>query len=151
MCWIRALSRLRRRFGQRDNDPITDNERLYRRVSVKSRWYDPASGRLDPQAFAPHKTEDVTGLSVARAKYKSAAEAAQGDPGRSYFVAALQVGQMRARGIRVVPRPLPGDPGHAELPDMNAANYKAKETRERQRILVELTIAVEGPFETPQE
>jgi hypothetical protein len=43
----------------------------------------------------------------------------------------------------------PDDPSHAELPDLNAGNRKADLTLERQRIIVDLCLRVEGPFSTP--
>lgn len=138
-------------------DPIADDEVLYRRVSASAvpQQYDPATGSLGDQAFAPHKIMDVSGLSISRAKFKSLEEAALGRPGKSYFVAVLLAGDLRQRGIEVVPRPeLPDgqfDPAHAELPDLNAANRKEDITLERQRILAhELCLRVEGPFHTPE-
>jgi len=137
-------------------DPVANDELLYRRVpaSVVPQQYDPATGSLSDQAFAPHKTRDVSGLSVSRAKFKSPEEAARGRPGKSYFVAVLRAGDLRQRGIEVVPQPnLPDgqyDPAHAEWPYLNAANRKSDLTLERQRILAEeLCLRVEGPFETP--
>lgn len=136
-------------------DAVANDELLYRRVSasVMPQQYDPSTGNLNDQAFAPHKTRDVTGLSVSRAKFKSLEKAALGRPGKSYFIAVLRVGDLRQRGIEVVPRPeLPDgqyDPAHAELPDLNAANRKDDITLKRQRILAEaLCLRVEGPFET---
>lgn len=137
-------------------DPVADGELLYRRVSASAmpQQYDPATGELSDQAFAPHRTRDVSGLSVSRADFKSLEDAAHGWPGKSYFVAVLRAGDLRQRGIEVVPRPeLPDgqyDPAHAELPDLNAANRKDDVTLERQRILAgELCLRVEGPFATP--
>jgi hypothetical protein len=127
-------------------DPIGDDELLYRRVSVNSGWYSLETGRLDSQAFAPNKTRDVTGLSVYRANLKALEEAAKGQAGKSYFVAVLRAGELRQRGLEVVARPIPGEPGHAEIPDLNANNRKTDRTQELQRVLVELTRSVEGPF-----
>ena len=131
-------------------EPIADEELLYRRVPESTGWFSPATG-LSPQAFAPHKTSDATGLSVVRAKFKSVEEAAKGRPGKSYYVAVLRAGDLRRHGIEIVPRPLPGDEGHAELPDLNAGRRKAVETLERQRIIPELCLKVEGPFTTAEE
>ena len=137
-------------------DTVADDELLYRRVSASAvpQQYDPATGRLSDQAFAPHKIMDGTGLSISRARFKSLEEAALGRQGKSYFVAILRAGDLRKRGIEVVPQPnLPNgeyDPAHAELPDLNASNRKDDITLERQRILAqELCLRVEGPFETP--
>lgn len=134
-------------------EPIEDDEILYRRVPASTGWYDPVEGRLKPEAFGPHRTQDSTGLSLARAKYKTIEEAAEGRPGKSYFVALLRAGDLRQRGIDVVPRPeLPDgrcDPAHAELPDLNSATRKADITLERMRMLAyESCLRVQGPFAT---
>lgn len=132
-------------------EPIADEEILYRRVPASTGWYSPESGSLSDQAFAPHKVRDATGISVSRDKYKSPEHAARGQPGKSYYVVVLRAGDLRAKGIAVVPRPSPDDPGHAELPDLNSGNVKADETLERQRILVDLRLRVEGPFAPAKE
>jgi hypothetical protein len=88
------------------------------------------------------------------AKFKSIEQAAQGQPGKSYFVAVLRVGDLRNAKFTVKPQPdVPGgyDISHAELPDLNAGNYKASETLERQRELAErLCLRVEGPFKAEE-
>ena len=131
-------------------EPIADEEFLYRRVPASTGWYSPESG-LKPEAFAPHKTNDTTGLSLSRAKYKSAEDAARGQPGKSYYVVSLRAADLRTRGIAVDPKPLPGDPGHAELPGLNSDNRKQDSTLERQRILVSLAVQIEGPFISVEE
>jgi len=136
-------------------DPIGDDELLYRRIPVSMSWYDPTTGELRPEAFGPHKQRDATGISVSREKYKSIEEAASGQPGKSYYVAVLRAGDIRHRVIEVVPRPetpIGNDPAHAELPDLNASNYKSDETLERQRVLAEdLCLRVEGPFASSEQ
>ena len=131
-------------------ETIADEEFLYRRVPASTGWFEPATGILKPEAFGPHKQRDMTGISVTRAKFKSIEQAAQGQPGKSYFVAVLCVGDLRKANFTVRPQPnVPGgyDISHAELPDLNAGNYKATETLERQRELAErLCLRVEGPF-----
>ncbi len=122
-------------------EPISDDELLYRRVATV--WYPPLNARV----FAPHQKNDATGLSVSRAKYKSIEDAGRGQAGKSYYVAILRAGDLRTAQIAAVPRPISGDPGHAELPDLNSANRKDERTQELQRLLVQLTLRVEGPFE----
>jgi len=131
-------------------EPIADEEVLYRRVPASTGWYSPETG-LRPEAFAPHKTNDTTGLSISRAKYKSAKEAARGQPGKSYFVVAMRAADLRGQGILIEPKPLPDDPGHAELPELNSDNRKLGSTLERQRILVTLAVQIEGPFTSAEE
>jgi hypothetical protein len=104
------------------------------------------AGGIMSEAFAPHKLNDATGLSVVRAKYKSAEDAAKGRAGKQYYIASLRVGKLREHGIEVVPRPEPDDPGHAELPGLNASNRNDVRTLELQRLLVQLTIEVQEPF-----
>jgi hypothetical protein len=134
-------------------EPVEDNELLYRRVPESQGWYDASTRDLSPQAFAPHKDRDTTGLSVSRAKYRSIEEAAQGRAGKNYFIAILRAGDLRKRGIEVIPRPvLPTgeiDPSHAELANLNSANRKDDATLQRQRALAtELLLSVDGPFAT---
>lgn len=132
------------------SEPIADEELLYRRVPASTGWYSPESG-LKPEAFAPHKIHDATGLSLSRGKYKSAEDAALGQPGKSYYVVVLHAADLRGQGIAVEPQPLPGDPGHAELPGLNSDNRKQDLTLERQRILATLALRVEGPFSSAEE
>jgi hypothetical protein len=125
------------------SEPIADDEILYRRVPLV---HYSADGGLVDQAFAPHKIRDATGISISRAKYKSIEEAARGGSGKPFYVAVMQAVILRQHGIEPVPRPIVDDPGHAELPDLNAANCRSDRTLELQRVLVELTLRVEGPF-----
>jgi hypothetical protein len=104
-------------------EPVADGELLYRRISVASGWYSPGEV-LNAAVFAPHKTEDETGLSVWRAKYKTVEQAARGRAGKSYYVAILSAEDLRQLGIEVLPSPQPDDRGHAEMPDLNSANRK---------------------------
>ena len=136
-------------------DPITDDEILYRRIPAGANpsRYNPETNTVNDQAFAPHKTNDQTGLSVFRAKSKSIAEVAAGIAGKWYYVAVLRAGDIRSRGIEVQPKPDTAngfDAAHAELPDLNSANQKESKTLEKQKILAELCLRVEGPFLTPQ-
>ncbi len=129
-------------------EPIDDDELLFRRIPVSMNWYSPESG-VRSEAFDPHKVNDITGLSVSRAKYKSPEEAGRGMSGRSYFVAVLRAGDIRAQGMAIEPKPKPDDLGHAELPQLNAENRKTDATLGRQRILAGLCLSVEGPFPSP--
>ncbi|MHB8900102.1 MAG: hypothetical protein ACYC6Y_15240 [Thermoguttaceae bacterium] len=124
-------------------EPIADDELLFRRVPLI--WYDQIKG-VSPQAFQPRK-DDRTGISVSRRKYTPPNEAARGRPGNSYYLAVLRAGDLRQIGVQIEPRPLSGNPGHAEVVSMNAGNRKATETIERQSKLVELCREVLGPFD----
>jgi hypothetical protein len=128
------------------HEPVEDDEIIYRRIPVSMNWYS-ASG-LSPQAFDPRKDE-VSGISVYRAKYKSIEEAAKGLGKQGYYVALLRVGDLRAAGIEVAPCPLEGDPGHAELPGLTCHNRMDNEAVERKSLLAALTLEVKGPFKLP--
>lgn len=131
-------------------EPISDDELIYRRVPASMNWFDPVTRILRPEAFGPHKQRDLTGVSVTRAKFKTIELAAEGKSVKGYYVAVLRVGDLRNANYIVKPQPhVPGgyDISHAELPDLNAANFDAMETLERQRELADkLTLRVEGPF-----
>jgi hypothetical protein len=130
-----------------ETEPITDDELLYRRIPAALNLYDPhAKPHLLPDAFRPNQN-DVTGLSVYRAKFKSVEEAAQGREGKSYYVAVLRTGDLRARGIEVVPRPIAGDPGHAEIPGLTYQNRKTDQALEWKLLLAQqLCLRVDAPF-----
>jgi len=130
-------------------EPIGDDELLYRRIPASLNLYDPtAAPHLLPDAFRPN-ANDTTGLSVYRAKYKSALEAARGRPGKVYYVAVLRAGDLRAREIEISPRPLEGDPGHAEKPGLTYQDRKTDRALEWKVLLSqELCLRVEGPFQT---
>ena len=128
-------------------EPITDDEELYRRIPVSQNYYDPSiSEPPSPKAFRPRKP-DETGLSIQRAKFASVEEICTNDGGRRYYVAVLRAGDLRERGIEVVPRPERGSPGHAELPRLRYENRRNTECEELQVMLArELCVRVVGPF-----
>jgi hypothetical protein len=87
---------------------------------------------------------------VSRAKYKTVDQAAIGRAGKAYFVAILQAGDLRAAGMEVTPRPLPDDPGHAEITSLTYDNRKSKQAIEWRTLLAEqLCLEIQGPFVTP--
>jgi hypothetical protein len=133
-------------------EPIDDDEFLYRRIPVSQNWYDPrVDSRPSPEAFKPTQYDD-TGLSLSRSKYKSVEEAARGMEGKKYYVAVLRVGDLRAEGIPVEPRPKPGDPGHAEIPGLTYDNRKTDRAVEWKTLLAQtLCLHVEGPFPSERE
>lgn len=127
-------------------EPIEDDERLYRRVPVRPEYHDPAvDTQPSPLAFNP-RPDDTTGLSLSRAKYKSMSEVAANPHGKRFYVAVLVAGAMRARGIAVVPKPLPGDPGHAEIPGLRYDNRRSDTAEEWKVALATELCTVEGPF-----
>jgi hypothetical protein len=104
------------------NKPIGDEEILYRRVPVSQNWYDPTSGqKISSKAFAP-RPEDTTGLSLSRdQEYNTPEQAAKGPSKKGYYVACVRAGDLRKSGLRVVPRPIDGNPGHAEIENLTAS------------------------------
>ena len=124
-------------------DQIADDELLYRRVPVSMGWYDEKG--LSAEAFYP-RADEGSGISIYRAKYKTLEKAAEGKSKRGYWVAVLRAGDLRQHGIGVEPRPLPDDPGHAELPDLTCHNRDSAAALERQQRLAELCLRVEGPI-----
>jgi hypothetical protein len=127
-------------------EPIAETEVLYRRVPVSQGWYVPnAIPPLSPEAFKPREN-DATGLSIYRAKYKALEQAAQGPSARGYYVAVLRASDLRSKGIDIVPRPEPGDPGHAEIPSLTYANRKTDRSLEIMLLLATAALRVEGPF-----
>lgn len=128
-------------------EPIADHEILYRRIPAASGFYDPlVDSNPSPLAFRP-TSQDTSGLSLSRAKYKSLEQAGCGREGKQYYVAVLRAGELRRLGINVVPSPMPGDPGHCEIAELNFANRKGMPFVEWQALLAEqLCLRVEGPF-----
>lgn len=125
---------------------LDDDELIYRRVLVSHDLFNSETGKLSPEAFRPFKY-DETGISVDRAKYRTVREAAEGRNPQGYFVAVLRVGDIRRAGLEVVPRPMAGNPGHAEIPALNYADRRTVETQQRKLLLArKLTLRVEGPF-----
>lgn len=125
-------------------EPIEDDEELYRRIPVSRCWY--SQGSLAPQAFEPRKDED-TGISVYRKKYKTIEEAAKSIKGKGpYYVVVLNAGILQQSGIRIEPRPLEEDPGHAELPDLTCHTKETDEAIQKMKTLTKIFSRIEGPF-----
>jgi hypothetical protein len=124
-------------------EPVADDEVLYRRIPVSMGWY--AEGRLSPEAFDPRQDE-TTGISVYRRKYKAIEVVVRGKSKEGYCVAEFRAGDLRKHGIEVAPRPLPDDPGHAELPGLTCWNRLDPEAQERKLRLARLSVRVHGPF-----
>ena len=129
-------------------EPIDDDERLYRRIPVSKDWY--ANNELIPDAFDP-RSDEHSGISIYRAKYKSLEEAAQGKSKKGYFVAVFRAGDLKAKGIVIIPRPeTPGgrDPGHAEITSLTFQNRTTQAALDIKLTLCELALDVAGPFRT---
>jgi len=127
--------------------PVSDEEYLYRKIPVSTGWYDPdVSKKPSPRAFHPRKN-DPTDLSVDRATYTTIERAARGQSKQGYYVAILRVSDLRAKGMDVVPKPLPENPGHAEILGLNSQTRGSDQAKEWEVLLAhELTLEVKGPF-----
>lgn len=128
--------------------PIEDDEILYRRIPVSKQWFDGKT--IYAEAFAP-RSDEHSGLSLFRAKFRSLEEVAKGKSKKGYYVASLSVAELRRAGIAVEPRPdtLEGwDDAHVELPELTAANRQTNEAETLQVQLAEIALMrkVEGPF-----
>jgi hypothetical protein len=128
---------------QPGSEPVEEDEILYRRIPVSTGWYS-ASG-LSPEAFDP-RPDEVSGISLYRAKYKQLEEAAKGRSKKGYYVAVFRAGDLFAQGIQVSPRPSPNDAGHAELPQLTCDNRETDEAINRKMLLSTLPLRIEGPF-----
>ena len=133
------------------NKPLSDDEFLYRRVPE---WQDLWDGKvLGRQAFGPSSVDD-SGISLTRSEPYSTPEeeASRGEIGKEYFVAVLKVKKLRAAGIEINLKPVPGNPGHVELPEIRRSNKRTAAAKNlRIKLARELTLEVKGPFkgETP--
>lgn len=129
-------------------EPVADDELLYRRVPAVRHWY--SAGKLSPQAFHPDKERDGDGISLWRAKHKTIGEAAMGRPGKLYYVAVLRAADLRRHGIEIAPSVEHGVPGHVSIPALNSRSRHSERAQAMEGLLAaELTLQVEGPFETP--
>ena len=73
-------------------EPIADDELLYRRIPVVH--FEADTNKPSYLAFGPRK-EDVTGLSLSRAKYKTVQQAAWCPrPNTTFYVAVLRAGRV---------------------------------------------------------
>ena len=126
---------------------IADGELLLRRIPASQNWVDLQTKSVDPLAFRPRQS-DTTGLSLSRAKYGGPAkEAARGASGKQFYIAILSVDRLREVGIDVVPSPLPGHAGHAEIPALTFENRRSNQSRELVQRLRAAIVDVQGPFE----
>lgn len=128
-------------------ESVADDELLFRRIPEATHWYNPDTGFIDPAALTPNKN-DASGLSVGRGAFHSTAhEAAKGRAGKRYYVAVIPAAVAKASGAIIVPRPLAGDPGHAEISNLTYHTRKTDDSRKLIEALRRAVSRVEGPFE----
>ena len=87
-----------------DIPPIGATESLYRKISVASGWYDPATRHMAYDAMKPLEY-DTTGLSLT-ARRSVARGVGQRTKPEGYFLAVLLVSEIRQQGMTVVPVPI---------------------------------------------
>jgi hypothetical protein len=127
-----------------ENDSISDDEIVYRRVPVSQGWVDERGVSMN--AFKP-RPDDETGISVYRARFLSLEDAAKGLSKHGYYVLALRSGDLRAAGIDIVPKPEADLPGHAELPSLAYHVPESDVSIQHRRLLADqLVMAIHGPF-----
>ena len=96
---------------------IADDEVLLRHIPSGTTWQAPGP-RITSANFRLRQERGETGLSVTRQKVTSAdrsIEVVGGDVERGSRVAFVTAGELRALGLRIVPKPLADDSGHSEI------------------------------------
>ncbi len=98
-------------------DDIADDEMLLRHIPGGTRWQAPGP-RITSGNFQLRHDRNETGVSVTRAHMTTPQrllELEGGSPEVGSRVATVRTADVRALGLRVVFKPLPEDPGHAEI------------------------------------
>jgi hypothetical protein len=98
-------------------DDIADDEVLLRHIPGGTRWQAPGP-RITSGNFQLRHDRNETGVSVTRRKFTTPQrllELVGSTREQGSRVAAVRAGEVRALGLRVVPRPLDHDAGHAEI------------------------------------
>ena len=103
-----------------DSVQLQPDEIVYRRIAFVH--FPPSEKQPQAGAFTPHSS-DNTGLSLCRARYKTAEEVAQGRPDRRYHVARMRVGDLNRLGLTVIADDPDNDPAHAIIPELRRAVY----------------------------
>lgn len=124
-----------------EHEPVTEQETVLRRIH--QRFYDPhRTIPVQPEAFRPTE-RDEEGISVFRERFVTAAKviAAIAEDKRSlYYVARLNVRDLRGLNLTVLPAVQSELPGHAIIPELNRTSYQQDKLRvkELQTKLAEL-------------
>lgn len=135
-------------------DRIADDEIVYRRVLARSDYCIPDSDRpIQWIAYKPSE-RDSSGISVWRAKYVQPDQAIRtAKSGRSYYLIALKVRDLRQLGAKVVASPEEGGFGHATITSLSWNRYRGSQKKDvmelASRIAFEASGVVLGPFHVP--
>lgn len=129
---------------------------VFRRILVKSDYYQPETNILHYNAYRPI-SHDVGGLSLSEGKctanpdFLSIQEfAKKGSNEAGYYVAELSKKAIEEL-TDLVSDPRPDDPGHCLLPELTYRDRKFNESLELMKALAILTLEVHGPFIPPAE
>jgi hypothetical protein len=98
-------------------DEIADDEPLYRHIPGGSLWQ-AAGPRITSANFQLRHDRNETGVSVTRGKITKPdklMELVGGDLKKGSRVAMALAREVRSLGLRAVSKPVPEDPGHAEI------------------------------------
>ena len=113
-------------------EPIADDEPILRHIPSGTLWQAPGP-RITSANFHLRQDRGETGVSVTRLKItgpERLLELVGGKLEAGSRVAQARVGDVRALGLRVVPKPLPEDPGHSEI-QSDMASLDEDQTRKR--------------------
>src|SRR5438132_10723311 len=97
-------------------DDIADDEILLRHIPGGTLWQAPGP-RITSANFQLRHDRNETGVSVTRLQITTPQRLlglVGGSPQKGSHIASVRVGDVRALGLQVVPRPLEEDMGHAE-------------------------------------
>jgi hypothetical protein len=98
-------------------DDIADDEMLLRHIPGGTRWQAPGP-RITSANFQLRHDRNETGVSVTRRRMTTPQrllELVGGNREEGSGVAVARTAEVRAMGLRAVSKPLPEDPGHAEI------------------------------------
>ena len=104
-------------------DDIANDETLLRHIPGGTLWQAPGP-RITSANFQLRHDRNETGVSVTRALITSPLrlmELVGGNPDAGSRIAAAHTADVRDLGLCVVPKPLPEDPGHAEIQSGSAS------------------------------
>lgn len=96
---------------------VADDEILLRHIPGGTLWQAPEP-RITSANFQLRHDRNETGVSVTRRQITAPErllELVGGSVDTGSRVAAVRAGDVRALGLKVVPKPLPDDAGHAEI------------------------------------
>ncbi len=117
-------------------DDIADDEMLLRHIPGGTFWQAPGP-RITSANFQLRADRNETGISVTRAHVttpRRLLELVGGSRDKGSSVAAVRTAEVRTLGLRVVPKPLAEDPGHAEI-QSGEANLDEHACRKRLSLL----------------